>query len=82
MTYTCFQSIISLYTLQEEKGIYFKPLPGPSSIPSHPYILLFLNGMGLRLGNGISPCFLTFLRGGVSLLPAGCIDIDKAYCMY
>ena len=25
----------------------------------------FRDGMGLRLGNGISPCFFTFLRGGV-----------------
>ena len=24
----------------------------------------FFNGMGPRLGNGISPCFFTFLSGG------------------
>jgi len=31
----------------------------------HENILHFFNGMGPRLGNGISPCFYTFLRGGV-----------------
>ena len=31
----------------------------------HENILHFFNGMGARLGNGISPCFFTFLRGGV-----------------
>jgi len=33
---------------------------------SHPIPELYiLNGMGLRLANGISPCFFAFLRGGV-----------------
>ena len=38
------------------------------SAPFRPFvckILHFFNGMGLRLGNGISPCFFTFVRGGV-----------------
>ena len=26
---------------------------------------MFMTGMGLRMGNGISPCFFTLLRGGV-----------------
>jgi len=25
----------------------------------------FINGLGLRMGSGISPCFFAFSRGGV-----------------
>jgi len=34
------------------------PLPSVGPIPSH-----FFNGMGLRLGNGIFPCFFAFIEG-------------------
>ena len=47
--------------------------PIPASVPSQPrshpslgpILLRFFNGMGPRLGNCISPCLFTFLRGGV-----------------
>ena len=39
------------------------PLPSLGPIPLKN--VEFRDGMGLRLGNGISPCFFTFLRGGV-----------------
>jgi len=41
------------------------PLPSLSPIPLKKNVE-FRNGMGPRLGNGISPCFFTFYsRGGV-----------------
>ena len=39
------------------------PLPSASPIPLKN--VEFRDGMGPRLGNGISPCFFAFLRGGV-----------------
>ena len=39
------------------------PLPSLGPIPS--LNSTFVNGMGPRLGKGISPCFFVFLRGGV-----------------
>ena len=32
---------------------------------SHIPLQKFMDGMGPRLGNGISPCFFPFLRGGI-----------------
>jgi len=37
----------------------------PASVPSHFKNVEFRDGMGLKLGNGISPCFFTSLKGGV-----------------
>jgi len=50
-------------TLKKGKIQGEMPLPSLSPIPS--LILHSFNGMGLRLGNGISPCFFTILRGGI-----------------
>jgi len=39
------------------------PLPILSPIPF--LNSTFVNGMGLMMGNGISPCFFASLRGGI-----------------
>ena len=37
----------------------------PSSSETIPLMLRFLNAIGLRMSNGISPCFFASLKGGV-----------------
>ena len=40
----------------------------------------FRDGMGPRLGNGISPCFFTFLRGGVwQAIPKSFLFFEKFF---
>ena len=46
-----------------------KEMPLPSFVPILSLNSAFFNGMGPRLGNGISPCFLAFLRDGVQAIP-------------
>jgi len=55
---TCHTSSLKKVKKQREM-----PLPNFSPIPLKN--IEFRDGMGPRLGNGISPCFFTFLRGAV-----------------
>ena len=55
------------------------PLPSLSPIPSQNSQLL--NEMGPKLGNGTSPCFFTFLRGGVwQVIPKYFYFSEKTFC--
>jgi len=52
------------------------PIPSLSPIPSLNFT--FVNGMGLRLGNGISPCFFRVKYDRLSLNPF-CF-LEKIFC--
>ena len=55
------------------------PLPSLGPIPLKN--VEFRDGMGLRLGNGISPGFFTFVRGGVrQAIPKSFLFTGQFFC--
>jgi len=59
-----FRDGLSYSTPQENEETRGNAITQPRSLPVKKNVE-FRDGMGLRLGNGISPCFFAFLRGGV-----------------